>query len=309
MLVISEDTARELVSAEAAIAAVEHCFAAMALGQARNYPVVREVVGMSDAVYGVKAGADTGTRVLGLKAGGYWPGNAARGLTNHQSATLLFDADTGRAAALVSANYLTGLRTGAASAIATKHLARPEAHVLGLIGTGGQSVYQLQATCAVRPIDEVHAWDPAPASLARFGAEAAALGLRFTAHDSPEGVARAADVLITVTPSQRALVETGWLRPGSHVSAMGADTKGKQELDPQLVASAALFVDELDQARTIGEFQHAFAQGLIDETDIRASLGAVVAGLAPGRNSAEEITIFDGTGVALQDLVVADLAV
>ena len=119
MLVISEETARHLVSMDAAIAAVEDCFAAMARGQARNYPVVREIVGMADAVFGVKAGADTSARVLGLKAGGYWPGNAARGLTNHQSATLLFDADTGRAAALVSANYLTGVRTGAASAIAS----------------------------------------------------------------------------------------------------------------------------------------------------------------------------------------------
>lgn len=309
MLVISEDTARELVSAEAAIDTVEGCFEAMARGQARNYPVVRELVGMADAVYGVKTGADTSARVLGLKAGGYWPGNAARGLTNHQSATLLFDADTGRASALVSANYLTGVRTGAASAIATKHLARPDAHVLGMIGAGGQSLYQLRATMAVRPIDEVHAWDPALANLTRFGAEVAALGLRFVSHAGPEGVARAAEVLITVTPSQQALIEAGWLRPGSHVSAMGADTKGKQELDPKLVASAALFVDELEQSRTIGEFQHAFAQGLIDDSHIRASIGAVIGGLAPGRQSAEEITIFDGTGVALQDLVVADLAV
>ena len=309
MLVISEETARDLVSMDAAIAAVEECFAAMARGQARNYPVVREIVGMADAVFGVKAGADTSARVLGLKAGGYWPGNAARGLTNHQSATLLFDADTGRAGALVSANYLTGVRTGAASAIATKHLARPEAHVLGILGTGGQSLYQIRATLAVRPIDEVHAWDPSPANLTSFGAEMAALGLRLVVHDGPEGVARAAEVLITVTPSQRALVQADWLRPGSHVSAMGADTKGKQELDPKLVSTAALFVDVPEQARLIGEFQHAFAQGLIDDSNIRASLGAVVAGIAPGRQSADEITIFDGTGVALQDLVVADLAV
>lgn len=309
MLVISEEIARDLVSAEAAITAVEECFAAMARGQARNYPVVREVVGMADAVYGVKAGADSSARVLGLKAGGYWPGNAARGLTNHQSATLLFDADSGRASALVSANYLTGVRTGAASAIAAKHLARPDAHVLGIVGTGGQSLYQLRATRAVRPIDEVHAWDPSPANLARFEEEVAALGLRFTAHKSAEGAASAADVVITVTPSRQPLIRSGWLRPGTHVSAMGADTKGKQELDPNLVSAAALFVDEIDQARTIGEFQHAFALGLIDDTSIRASLGAVVAGLALGRKSPDEITIFDGTGVALQDLVVADLAV
>ncbi len=97
--------------------------------------------------------------------------------------------------------------------------------------------------------------------------------------------------------------------PGTHISAMGADTRGKQELDPQLVSAAALFVDEIAQSLSIGEFQHAYAQGLIKESDIRGSIGAIIAGVADGRRSADEITIFDGTGVSLQDLVVANLAV
>ncbi|TIP33619.1 MAG: ornithine cyclodeaminase family protein, partial [Mesorhizobium sp.] len=117
------------------------------------------------------------------------------------------------------------------------------------------------------------------------------------------------DILVTVTPSTKALVERDWVMPGTHISAMGADTRGKQELDPQLVCAAALFVDEMAQSLTIGEFQHAYAQGLVEESGIRGSLGDVIAGTADGRRSAEEITIFDGTGVALQDLVVADLAV
>src|SRR2546428_12367530 len=134
MIVISEQDARALVSVEDAIDAVEKSFAAMARGQARNYPVVREVVGCQDAVFGVKPGCDAAARILGLKAGGYWPHNLAKGLGNHQSSTLLFDAQTGRASALVSANYLTGVRTGAASAIATKYLSRPESSTLGIIG-------------------------------------------------------------------------------------------------------------------------------------------------------------------------------
>ncbi|MCK5622189.1 MAG: ornithine cyclodeaminase family protein, partial [Alphaproteobacteria bacterium] len=125
MLIISEKLARELVSVEDAIHSVESTFAAMARGDARNYPVVREVVGYRDAVYGVKTGCDTSAPILGLKAGGYWPHNAEKGLSNHQSSTLLFDPETGRASALVSANYLTGARTGASSAIATKYLSRP----------------------------------------------------------------------------------------------------------------------------------------------------------------------------------------
>jgi len=309
MLVISEAQARELVSVEDAIAAVENALAAMARQQARNYPVVREVVGYRDAVFGVKTGCDTALPLLGLKAGGYWPHNQAAGLTNHQSATLLFDPDSGRASALVSANYLTGVRTGAASAIATKYLARPESRTLGIVGAGAQALHQVRATLAVRPIRRVVAWSRSPGRLdaLRLGVEQ--LGLAFDVAASCREVAEQADVLVTVTPSQQPLVEAAWVRPGTHISAMGADTRGKQELDPALVAGAAIFVDEAAQAVSIGECQHAVRAGLLSEAGFRASLGEVIAGLREGRRSAGEITLFDGTGVALQDLVVADLAV
>jgi len=309
MIVISEHDARTLVGVQDAIEAVERSFAAMARGQARNYPVVREVVGYQDAVFGVKTGADTAAPILGLKAGGYWPHNMGKGLGNHQSSTLLFDPATGRANALVSANYLTGVRTGAASAIASKYLSRPESSVLGIIGAGVQSQHQLRATLAVRPIRTVCAWDPSPENLAAFGRIAQELGLEFIAAADRRAVAAAADILITVTPSQQPLVDKAWVRPGTHISAMGADTQGKQELDPLLVAASVLFVDEAAQAITIGECQHAYGAGLITAESFRGSIGQVVAGLCDGRRTAGEITLFDGTGVALQDLVVADLAV
>jgi ornithine cyclodeaminase len=307
MLILSEDDARALVSAADAITAIEETFASMARGQASNYPVVREAVGHQDAVFGVKAGADRALPLLGLKAGGYWPHNAAKGVTNHQSATLLFDPETGRANALVSANYLTGVRTGAASAIAAKHLARADSTVLGIVGTGVQASYQLQAMLAVRPIRKVCAWDRQADSLRAFGRIVTQLGLVFEAQPGPRQVAEQADVLVTVTPSQQPLVEHGWLRPGSHVCAMGADTRGKQELAAAVVAAAAVFVDEPAQAISIGECQHAFNANLIALADLR-TLGDVVAGRCAGRRSDDEITLFDGTGVALQDLAVAELA-
>lgn len=309
MIVIPEVLARELVSVEDAIVAVETTFAAMARGAARNYPVVREVVGYQDAVYGVKVGCDRSVPLLGLKAGGYWPHNSARGLTNHQSSTLLFDPETGRAQALVSANYLTGVRTGAASAIATKYLSRADSQTLGMIGTGVQATYQLLATRAVRALKTVYAWDPSETNLATFGEFVEKLGLDFRPRTDRQPVVEAADIVITATPSQVALVEMDWVKPGAHISAMGADTRGKQELDTKLVAAATLYVDELSQSLSIGEFQHAFAQGLIDQSAVRGSIGEVIAGLCEGRRDAAEITIFDGTGLALQDLVVAELAV
>jgi alanine dehydrogenase len=309
MLILSEQDARALVGVEAAIAAVEQTFVAMAREQARNYPVVREVLGYQDAVFGVKTGADTSAPLLGLKAGGYWPHNAKRGLTNHQSSTVLFDPETGRAKAVVSANYLTGVRTGAASALATRTLSRPDSSVLAIIGTGVQAAYQLKATLAVRAIRRVRAWNPSPGKLRDFGRIVEELGLAFEPQPGPREAVAEADVVITVTPSQKPLVEHGWLRPGTHVSAMGADTKGKQELAAQLVAAAAVYVDEPAQAVSIGECQHAFSAGLITLADLRGTLGEVIAGLRPGRRSDSEITLFDGTGVALQDLAVAELAV
>lgn len=308
MRIISEQNARQLVSMQDAIVAVEQGFAAMARGDARNYPVVREPLGYQDAVFGVKTGADTQTPMLGLKAGGYWPHNGAKGHTNHQSATLLFNPETGRACALVSANHLTGVRTGAASAIATRWLSRPESEVLAILGTGAQSAYQLEATRLVRPLRQVRAWDPLPANLALFGERVRGMGLDFVAAPDPQRAVEVADVVITATPSSEALVDSAWVRPGTHISAMGADTRGKQELDPALVARCALFHDELAQAISIGECQHAYAAGLIGEGHFRGSLGDVVAGLCPGRRDNAEVTLFDGTGVALQDLVVARLA-
>lgn len=307
MLIISESLAQDLVSIEDAIEAVAATFIAMAQGRARNYPVVREAVGYADAVYGVKAGGDISVPFLGLKAGGYWPHNLPRGLTNHQSSTLMFDPETGRASGLVSANYLTGVRTGAASALATRALSHAAASVLGIIGTGGQSVHQLRATAKVRGLTRVHAWDPMPENVARFAAAVTALGLDYVAETSPQAVAEAAEIIITVTPSQKPILQKDWIRPGTHINAMGADTKGKQELDPALVAAARLFVDEAAQAISIGECQHAFAHGMISAADLTA-LGAVLEGRAEGRRSEAEVTLFDGTGVALQDLVLADLA-
>jgi len=306
MLVVSEKLARDLVSIEDAISAVGDAFTAGHGQRARSYPVVRELVGRADAIFGVKAGFDGSLPALGLKAGGYWPGNAAKGRGNHQSVVLLFDPDSGQAVAVVSANYLTGVRTGAASALATQHLARQNATVMGLIGTGGQSLCQLLATCTVRPIARVLAWDPNQASLAAFAEKVSSRGLAFEAPGIKD-VASRADILITVTPSRAALIERAWIRPGTHINAMGADTAGKQELDPELVAMATLIVDDVDQAVSIGECQHAYRLRLVSRERLSRTLGAVIGG-AFGRKSAEEVTLFDGTGIALQDLAVAALA-
>ncbi|UUP15674.1 iminosuccinate reductase BhcD [Nitratireductor thuwali] len=306
MLVVSEETCRKVVTRENAFTAIEGVFAAMAAGEACNFPVIREAIGNADALYGFKSGFDRKNGVLGLKSGGYWPGNEKRGLTNHQSTVFLFDPDTGRPHAMVGGNYLTAIRTAAASAVSIRHLARKDAKVLGMLGAGFQSAFQMRAAAEQRDFERVIGWNLHPEMLPRLAETAAELGLPFEPV-SLDRLGAEADVIITITSSFEPILMRGQVKPGTHLACMGTDTKGKQEVDAELVAAATLFTDEVAQSASIGECQHAVAQGLIDKADI-TPVGAVVNGKHPGRTHDDEITLFDGTGVGLQDLAVAALA-
>ncbi|ETX16681.1 ornithine cyclodeaminase [Roseivivax halodurans JCM 10272] len=303
MIIVPEKDIADLMTREAAFAAVEQVFAAMASGDAYNFPVVREAIGHADALYGFKGGFDRLGGVLGLKAGGYWPHNLeTHGIINHQSTVFLFDPDTGRVAAMVGGNLLTALRTAAASSVSIRHLAREDAEVLGMIGAGHQAAFQLRAALEHRSFGKVVGWNYHPEMLPNLEKVAAEAGVAFEAVDLP-GM-READVIVTITSSFDATLMAEHVAPGTHVACMGTDTKGKQEVDPALLAAATVFADEIAQSVSIGEAQHAVSAGLISESDI-AELGAVINGSHPGRRSDEEITLFDGTGVGLQDLAVA----
>lgn len=305
MLIIPEALIATLMTPEAAFTAVAACFAAMARGEARNFPVVREALG-EGRQYGFKSGLDRAGAVLGVKAGGYFPGNQARGLINHQSSILLFDPETGLPTALVGGNLLTALRTAAASAISIDRLARPDARVLGIVGAGHQAAFQLRAAARVRRFDRVIGWNLHPEMLPRLAAVAEELGLPFEAVDLP--CLREADVIITITSSPAASLMAAHVAPGTHLACMGTDTRGKQEVDPALVAAACVFTDEVAQSVSIGEAQWAVAAGTLAEAAI-TPIGEVLIGAHPGRRSATEITLFDGTGVGLQDMAVADQVV
>lgn len=303
MLVVNEDACQELMTKEAAFDAVEAVFGAMARGDAYNFAVIREAIGYADALYGFKSGFDKSGKVLGLKSGGYWPGNMAKGLTNHQSTVVLFDPDTGRPAALVGGNYLTAVRTAASSAIAVKYLARPDSKVLGMVGAGHQSHFQLRAVAAQRSFERVVGWNLEPEMLDNLAKTAGELGLPFEAVTKEEVGARS-DVIVTITSCFEPLLMKDWIKPGTHLSCMGTDTVGKQEVDANLVAAATLFTDEIAQSIELGECQHAYKAGQIKEDDI-TPIGAVINGDHKGRSNDDEITLFDGTGVGLQDLAVA----
>lgn len=305
MLIVAEALIAELVTAEDAFAAVEACFASMARGEAHNFPVVREALG-EGRQYGFKSGLDRAGGQLGLKAGGYFPGNAARGMINHQSSVFLFDPDSGVPVAMVGGNLLTALRTAAASAISIDRLARQDAKVLGIVGAGHQAGFQLRAAARVRRFDRVVGWNRHPEMLPRLAAVAAELGLPFEAV-TLERLGAVADVIITITSSAAASLLSAQVRAGTHLACMGTDTVGKQEVEPGLLARATVFTDEVTQSVTLGEAQHAVAAGLLHAVDI-TPLGDVLVGRHPGRTAADQITLFDGTGVGLQDLAVAAMA-
>jgi ornithine cyclodeaminase len=306
MLIVTEEICKEVVGRADAFAAVEAVFAAMAKGDAYNFPVIREAIGHADALYGFKSGDRAGL-VLGLKSGGYWPGNAAKGLTNHQSTVFLFDPDTGQLSALVGGNYLTAVRTAAASSVSIAHLARRDARVLGMVGAGHQAAFQLRAAAEQRGFKKVVGWNLHPEMLPALGKIAEEIGLPFEAVER-EQLGAEADVIISITSAHEALMMKDWVKPGTHLACMGTDTKGKQEVDPALIADATLFTDEIAQSISIGECQHAIAAGLVAAEAI-TPIGDVINGDHPGRTSNEEITLFDGTGVGLQDLAVASVAV
>jgi ornithine cyclodeaminase len=301
MYIVPERMIAELVSPEAAFWAIEACFCAMARGDAWNFPVVREALG-EGRQYGFKSGIDRAGAQLGVKAGGYFPGNAARGMINHQSTVFLFDPETGVLQAAVGGNLLTALRTAAASALSIDRLARQDARVLGMVGAGHQAAFQLRAALKVRAFERVIGWNLHPEMLPRLAEVAAEVGVPFEA--VPLERMHEADVIVTITSSPAFSLASAHVSPGTHLACMGTDTVGKQEVEPVLLSRATVFADEVAQSVTLGEAQHAVAAGLIATQDI-TPLGDVVIGAHPGRRSQEEITLFDGTGVGLQDIAVA----
>lgn len=303
--VIPEALVASSLSLDEVIALIERAFVADASGEHRNFPVVRERLAPAHAgIFGIKSGLAGST--LGFKAGGFWMGNRARGLQPHQSTIVLFDPDTGQPVALVSANQITGLRTGAAGAVAAKHLAREDASRAAIIGCGAQGRMQLRALARVRRLTRVAVWDRDPATAATFATDLGIeIGVRLEIATSAEAAVHGGEIVVTATPGEQPVVQADWIAAGTHINAIGADTAGKQEIDTALLLRSKLVVDNRAQALTLGECQHLTSLTADPNAAIHAELGEIAAGRAPGRTSADEITLFDATGVTFEDLVVA----
>ncbi len=242
-----------------------------------------------------------------VKANGGFFGNEAQlGLPNIQGAILLFDGRNGRPLALLDSIEITIRRTGAATAVAAKALARSDASTVAVLGCGTQGRVQLRALHAVLRLERAYAWSRSPERASRFAAEMSEeTGLPVEAVRDPAEAVGRSRICVTCTPAREPFLAAAWVRPGTFVAAVGADSPEKHEVEPALLARSCVVVDLLEQCARVGELHHALVAGLMEPAGVHGTLGEVLAGRVPGRRDPEEIFLFDSTGTALQDAAAA----
>ncbi|MER9947291.1 ornithine cyclodeaminase family protein [Mesorhizobium sp. M0047] len=297
MIFITEAESSALVSHALAFKAVREALIAACLPAANSFPVVIGRGSASDARFTIKSASDPA--LAGLKVGSYFPSNDLQQMPRHSSITLLFDQSCGRIGTIVEGSRVNAYRTAAADAVATDALARQDACSLAIFGTGHQAFYEVEAISRIRELKSISV---VGRSLEK--AEALAARLRTNGLPArpgrPEQSCREADIVVTATTSREPLFEADWINQGTHISTMGSDGVGKQELPPRLFESARLCCDLPAQSREVGEFQHARdSQELI-------AIGSVLSGARIGREDPDAVTVFDSSGISLQDLYMAN---
>lgn len=312
ILVLDEAALRAKVGiSREALAAVEAGFAALGRGGVIMPPILHMEIAERHAEMDVKTAYVPGLPAFALKVSTGFFENPGRGLPSLSGMMTLISAETGRVEAVLLDNgYLTDIRTALAGAIAADRLARADASRAGIIGTGLQARLQLEALCLVRPIEQALVWgrDREKAETCAREMEAK-LGLPVAAASAEQAV-READIVVTTTAARAPLVRAAWLHPGLHVTAMGSDAPGKQELEPAVLGRAdRVVVDSRSQAERLGELRSALEAGAVGPDRPIDELGETVAGVKPGRRTAEEITVCDLTGTGVQDTAIAIHAV
>lgn len=308
--ILTEQAIRELVRPADAVAAVREALVALARGQA-IMPAPSEMdLAQGRGDMHVKGAYLAGSPFFSYKAASGFYDNPSRGLPVNAGLVVVFDAQTGFPRTILFDNgYLTDLRTGAAGAVAADLLARPEVSKVAVLGAGVQARRQLEMLFQVRSPARVGVWARRPEQARAYAEEmSAALGVAVRAEQSAQAAVDGADVVVTTTPAREPLVRAEWVKPGQHITAVGADLPDKQELDPALLQRADKVVaDSTAQAVSSGDIHHAIAAGQLRAADIHAELGQIAAGLRPGREHPDEITVADLTGLGVEDAALANL--
>ncbi len=308
-LLLSRDDVAAVLTMPDCIDAVESAFAALARGDA-DMPqrAVIRVAEHGGLFLGMPAYLGGDAECLGLKLVTVYPNNPQKhGLATTLGTLMLCDPETGAVSAIMDAGYLTAVRTGAASGVATRYLARKDASVCTVFGAGVQARKQLEAVHHVRPLTQAHVLDIDPQAAAAFASDLGAeLGIPVTATDDAEAAVRAADIIVTASSSPTPVLDGDWVRPGTHINNIGSHAPTTRELDTKTVARS-YYVADLAAANLAeaGDLLLPIAEGAITADHIAASLGDVVIGTKPGRTSDDQVTVFKSCGLAVQDISTA----
>lgn len=255
----------------------------------------------------IKSGYDLVDEVVGVKiASGYANNQQNYGVSNGLATILLIDAKNGVPIAIMEGGLITDMRTGAAGAVSAKYLANPNSKKVAIVGTGIIARWELEALSRVFPLDEVFVWGRNEENITKYVKDMNdKIPLNYIACNDIQDCVSQADIVITTTSSKSALIQSDWIKQGTHIACIGADMPGKQELDPQIFKRAQkVVVDSIDQCVERGEVQHALQEGIISRNNL-IEIGQVILGTEKGRESEKDITIFDSTGLSIQDITTA----
>ena len=308
-IILTQSEVQACLSMSEAIEAVKVAYSAFAQGRVQMPSVQHLDVHKHNGEVDVKSGYVEDFELMGTKIASGFYENQKKGLPPGIAVIVLLDLETSMPLAIMDGTHITAYRTGAAGAVAASVLARKDSHSVGIVGSGTQGRMQLLALKELFDIQKVKVWD-IDRGLAERYKEQMTKELSIDIHvvDTPDAVAPDSDILVTVTPSRKALINVDSIQEGMHINAIGADGPGKQELDPNIMTRVSkIVVDSLEQCRKIGEIQHALSQGLIDESKIHAEIGEIINGDKSGRESDSEITLFDSTGLSAQDIAAAKI--
>jgi ornithine cyclodeaminase/alanine dehydrogenase len=303
-LLLKKEDVAHLICMREVIAAVEEAYKAFNSGQVDQPDYIGIDLPPPRGDIDFKLGYYSGNEMISMKAssGGFPNNPTEHGVPSGMGTILLFDARSCALACVMDGSLVTGLRTGAAGAVSVKALARKDAKVVTSIGTGNQARMQIRAISEVMRIEAIHAWDNHPDTLRRFKADIESeFGIPVTIAESKKAAVERADILVTTTRGKGSLVEAAWIRPGTHIVAIGTDALGKQELDPEIFRNAKIVNDSIAQCASKGETWHPLKHRIIARDDIHGEIGEILLGRKPGRENDREITIFDSTGMAIQD--------
>jgi ornithine cyclodeaminase len=291
-----------------AVDIVEGAFAALARGGVVMPPILSMAIAERHGEIDVKTAYVPGLSGFAIKVSPGFFDNPRRGLPSLNGLMIVLDAETGIVKAVLLDNgYLTDVRTAAAGAVAARHLAPATIETAGVIGAGMQAELQIEALALVRPFSRLLVWSRDAAKAEAYASRMTTrLGKPVAVAANPETVMRESQVVVTTTPSRSPLIRAEWLHPRLHITAMGSDSNEKNELDSAIVTAAHRFVcDRLTQSKVVGELRSAIAAGTVGHDYVAGELGAICAGLVPGRDADDEITVCDLTGTGVQDTAIA----